>query len=72
MNSVFQGRSLLAEKDFYKSRIRVFGRLQYSLKKELKKKRDSTSLFRRKKISLFLFEKLRHGHALHLLQQRLI
>ena len=69
MNSVFQGRSLLAEKDFTRAELEYLVDFSIHLK-ELKKK-DSTSLFRRKNIAL-LFEKLRHGHALHSRQQRLI
>ena len=54
MNSVFQGRSLLAEKDFTRAELEYLVDFSIHLK-ELKKK-DSTSLFRRKNIAL-LFEK---------------
>ena len=70
MNSVFQGRSLLAEKDFSRAELEYLVDFSIHLK-ELKKK-GIPHHYLEGKISLFLFEKLRHGHALHLLQQRLI
>lgn len=53
MNSVFQGRSLLAEKDFTRAELEYLVDFSIHLK-ELKKKRDSTSLFRRKKYRSFI------------------
>ena len=70
MNSVFQGRSLLAEKDFSRAELEYLVDFSIHLK-ELKKKGIPHHYLEGKNIAL-LFEKLRHGHALHLLQQRLI
>lgn len=53
MNSVFQGRSLLAEKDFTRAELEYLVDFQYSLKR-IEEKRDSTSLFRRKKYRSFI------------------
>ena len=70
MNSVFQGRSLLAEKDFTRAELEYLVDFSIHLK-ELKKK-GIPHHYLEGKISLFYLKKLRHGHALRLRQQRLI
>ena len=67
--SVFQGRSLLAEKDFTKEELQYL--IDFSEHLKDLKTWYPTSLSRRKNIAL-LFEKHLHVLVLHLLLQRSI
>ena len=60
MEQVFQGRSLLAEKDFTKEEIEYL--IDFSIHLKGLKKKYPAPLFRRKNIAL-LFEKHRLGHG---------
>ena len=68
--SVFQGRSLLAEKDFTKRRITIFDRFFRTLER-LEKRGIPHHYLEGKNIAL-LFEKHLHVLVLHLLLQRSI